>query len=240
MTQILALVGQKGGAGKSTLAVCLAVEAQARGERVLLCDADPQGTARVWAEAAAEAGHAAPTTIAMGASLHRPDQLPALAAGHDLVVIDCPGRLGDVQRAALMVATRVLVPCGPSGPEVWALGATVALLEEARRLRPELDARVVLTRVQPRTSVGAAARSAVESAGLPVLDAWCGYRVAYQEALLCGQGVTTYEPGGVAAREVRRLFNELLTTSRRKEPVRGRKEAAPRAPAHPASGGTAS
>lgn len=80
---ILALAGQKGGAGKSTLAVCLAVEALARGQRVLLVDADPQGTARTWAEVAAEAQHPTPTAITMGASMHRDGQLRALERAVD-------------------------------------------------------------------------------------------------------------------------------------------------------------
>ena len=107
---IVALAGQKGGAGKSTLAVCLAVEALERGERVLLVDADPQGTARTWVEVAAEGGQTVPTSITMGASMHRDGQLRALAAGFALTLIDCPPRHGEIQRAALMVADRVLIP----------------------------------------------------------------------------------------------------------------------------------
>lgn len=212
---IIALAGQKGGAGKSTLAVCLAVEALTRGRRVLLVDADPQGTARTWAEVAAESEHPTPTTITMGASMHRDGQLRALAAGYDLTLIDCPPRHGEIQRAALMVADRVLIPCGPSAPDVWSLGDTVALLDDARAVRPALEALVVLTKVQPRTAIGAGASSAVAGAGLPVAEARCGFRVAYQEALVFGRGVTTHDPSGVAAREVRRLFDELFGREKR-------------------------
>ena len=207
---IVALAGQKGGAGKSTLAVCLAVEALERRQRVLLVDADPQGTARTWAEVAAEAGHLTPTTIAMGALMHRDGQLWKLSEGYDLTLIDCPPRHGEIQRAALMVADRVLIPCGPSAPEVWSLGDTRALLEEAHALRPELAAMVVLTRVQSRTAVGAGAAAAVAGAGFPVAETSLGFRVAYQEALVCGRGVTTHDPTGAAAREIRRLFDEAF------------------------------
>lgn len=207
---IVALAGQKGGAGKSTLAVCLAVEAITRRQRVLLVDADPQGTARTWAEVAAEGGYLTPTTIAMGALMHRDGQLWKLSEGYDLTLIDCPPRHGEIQRAALMCADRVLIPCGPSAPEVWALGDTTALLAEARAVRPELVATVVLTRVQSRTAVGAGAAASVGDAGLPVTETRLGFRVAYQEALVCGRGVTTHEPAGAAAREIRRLYDELF------------------------------
>lgn len=207
---IVALAGQKGGAGKSTLAVCLAVEAMARGRRVLMVDADPQGTARTWAEVAAERGEPTPTAITMGASMHRDGQLRALAAGYDLTFIDCPPRHGEIQRAALMVCDRALIPCGPSAPEVWSLGDTTALLAEARALRPELAVMAVLSRVQSRTAVGAGGATSVGEAGLPVADVRLGFRVAYQEALVCGRGVTTHDPTGAAAREIRRLYDELF------------------------------
>ena len=93
---------------------------------------------------------------------------------------------------------------------MWSLGDTTALLEEARALRPELEAHLVLTRVQPRTAVGAGARAAVEGTGLPVAEVRLGFRVAYQESLVCGRGVTTHEPLGAAAREIRRLYDELF------------------------------
>lgn len=62
----------------------------ARGHRVLLVDADPQGSARTWADVAAEAGHATPTVIAMGAQMHKPGQLDEIVGTYDVTVIDCP------------------------------------------------------------------------------------------------------------------------------------------------------
>src|ERR1700753_2941419 len=105
---IVAFAGQKGGVGKSTTAVCIAVAALERGARVLLVDADPQGTVRTWGEVASERKLPAPTVIAMGASMHKAGQLMPLAAGYDLTVIDCPPRHGEVQRSALMVADVVV------------------------------------------------------------------------------------------------------------------------------------
>src|SRR5262245_4570065 len=122
---IIAFCGQKGGAGKTTAALVTATEWLLRGRRVLLVDADPQGSAKTWGEVAAEGGSAAPTVVAMGAGLHRPDQLPALARSFDLTLIDCPPRHGEIQRAALMVADLAVLPCGPSGLDVWALGESL-------------------------------------------------------------------------------------------------------------------
>jgi chromosome partitioning protein len=206
---VIALAGQKGGVGKTTTAVNIAAEWFARGKRVLLVDADPQSTARTWADVAAEGQHPAPTVVAMGAGLHRPDQLPALARSYEMTIIDCPPRHGEIQRAALMVADLVVLPCGPSAVDAWALGSTLDLITEARAFRPDLPAVVLITRKVARTAIGAGARDTLASSGLPVLATELGYRVTYQEAPASGLGVTTYLPESPAAAEIRALADEL-------------------------------
>ncbi|HEV8176534.1 MAG TPA: ParA family partition ATPase [Gemmatimonadales bacterium] len=207
----IALAGQKGGAGKTTTALALACEWHARGHAVLLVDADPQGTARTWAAVAAEAGTPAPTVIAMGEGMHRPGQLDTVSVPYDLVVIDCPGRHDTAQRSALLAADMAILPCGPSAADVWSLDASAALVGAARAARAgrALDAAVLITRRVRGTLIGAGARAACESVGLPVLDSELGFRVAYQEAPAAGLGVAAYDVGGEAAREVRRLCDEL-------------------------------
>lgn len=205
----ITIAGQKGGAGKTTVSTSLAVEWMARGRRVLLVDTDPQGSAKTWGEVAAEAGREAPTVVSMGAGLHRADQLPALAQGFDVVVIDCPPRHGEIQRAALMVADLAILPCGPSAFDVWALGDSLELVNAARQLRPHLKAAVLITRKAPRTTLGAGVREALAEIGLPVLGAELGFRVTYPEASAAGLGVSIYAPKSPAADEVRALVNEL-------------------------------
>jgi chromosome partitioning protein len=206
---IVTLMGQKGGVGKSTTLVCLAMAALERGSSVLVVDADPQGTLRTWSEVATENGRLTPSVVAMGSAMHRPGQLDALARGYDWTFIDCPPRHGEVQRSALMIADVAIVPCGPSAADAWALTTSVELINEARALREGLSACIVITRKQGRTSLGKAARSVLEQSGLSVLRAELSYRVAYQEALAAGSSVTAYCPRDAAAREVRTLFDEL-------------------------------
>jgi chromosome partitioning protein len=206
---ILALVGQKGGIGKSTTAICLAALGVERGMRVLLVDADPQGTSRTWGEVASEAGLASPTVVAMGAAMHKPGQLPSIAAGYDLTVIDCPPRHGDVQRSALMIADVAALPCGPSAADAWALSGAIEVVNEARTLRDQLKACIVITRKQGRTALGKGARDVLETSGLPVLAAELGYRIAFQEAIAAGRGVTTFAPRDRAAQEIQALFDEI-------------------------------
>lgn len=206
---IVAFAGQKGGVGKSTTAISLAVAALERGSRVLLVDADPQGTARTWGEVAAERGRATPTVVAMGATMHKPGQLRDVAAGYDMTFIDCPPRHGEVQRSALMVADLVVLPCGPSAADAWALASSLEVVNEARTMRDELQACVLITRKQGRTALGKGARKVLESAGLPVLGTELGSRIAYQEALAAGQGITTFAPRDAGTRETFDLLDEL-------------------------------
>jgi chromosome partitioning protein len=207
---IVALTGQKGGVGKSTLAICVAAELLARRRKVLLVDADPQGTVRTWAEVAAELGRPLPTIVSMNSTMHRPEQLPTVRRGYDDVIIDCPPRHGDIQRSALMVADLALLPCGPSSADAWALGASIDLVNEARALREELAVRIVITRKQGRTALGRSAREELAKSGIELMKSELGYRVAFAESLGAGQGVTAYAPRDAAAEETRALVSELL------------------------------
>lgn len=214
---IIALTGQKGGVGKSTTAICLAAAAMQRGLRVLLVDADPQGTVRTWGDVAAESGRTTPTIVAMGASMHRQGQLPEMAAAFDVTIVDCPPRHGDIQRAALMVANLAVLPCGPTAADAWALAGTLDVVKEAQSFRAELRCCVLITRRQGRTVLGKSARAVLEASGLPVLHTALSYRVTYQEAIGAGQGVTTYARKDPASREIEDLFDELTRFHHGKE-----------------------
>ena len=207
---LIALWGQKGGSGKTTAAIAIAAELLARGKRVLLVDADPQGTARTWADVAAEAKRPTPTVVAMGAKMHLPGQLDALAGSYDFTVIDCPPRHGDVQRSALMIADLAILPCGPAAVDVWAMTEPVEIIREARKLRQDLRVFALVTRRVSRAAIGAAARQALEALGLAVLRSELGFRIAYQEAPAAGLGIAQYAPRSSAALEVRSLVDELL------------------------------
>ena len=222
---IFAFVGQKGGASKTTAALSVACELLARGEAVLVVDADPQGSARSFGEVAAEAGKPAPTIVALGADMFAPTQLPRLARDFAHVVIDCPPRHGEIQRAALVCSDLAVVPCGPSPVDAWALASTATLIAEARAVKPQLRAVVLITRKSPRTTLGRDARESLSSGGLDVLTSEMTYRIAYQEAPAAGLGVTLYAPRDPAAAEVRALTDELLALVASSGPKRKRGKA---------------
>jgi chromosome partitioning protein len=108
-----------------------------------------------------------------------------------------------------MVADLVVLPCGPSALDAWALAASIDVVTEARVVRPELLVAVLITKKNSRTAIGAGAREVLTSSGLPILHTELGYRVTYQEAPAAGLGPSAYEPGSAAAKEIRSLVDEL-------------------------------
>lgn len=208
---IISLVSQKGGVGKSSLAVAIAWELQARGSRVLVVDTDPQATARVAGELAADRKLDGPTTLVFGKDLARPNQLPAVAKQFDHVVIDTPGKLTDVTTPVLMVSAVALIPIGPSPTELWGNADTITIVQAAREsFNPDLRAAIVYVRNDPKTVLSSRVRATLEKGELPVFKAETTQRVVWREAMLHGQGVAQYNPRDKGARELRALVDELL------------------------------
>ena len=208
MPLTIAVANLKGGVGKSTVTLNVATCLHRAGHRVLLVDADGQGTCRAWAAVAASGGKEGPAVVGLsGPGLRR--DLEAVGSGFDVVVVDTPPRLGVEAKTAMLVADLVVMPVTPGAADVWALAETVAALTEARQLRPELRARALLNRAD-RTTLAKLARGALAELGVEVLGTTLGARVAFGEATLAGQGVVDYAPTSVAAAEVRAMTSALL------------------------------
>jgi len=206
---IVALVNQKGGVGKTTLALHLAGRWAGKGKRVVVVDADPQGSALDWSEQRAREGVARLFGV-LGLpreTLHR--ELPAIAADADHVIVDGAPRIAGVARSALLAADLVLIPATPSPLDGWASAEMLRLLDEARVFRPDLPARMVLNRCAARTVIAREIAEALAEQDPPVLGARIGQRVIFADAARTGRLAEELDPGCLAAVEIAALAAEI-------------------------------
>ena len=199
---ILAVLNQKGGVGKTTCAIHVAAGLARGGSRVLLIDADPQGSALDWS--ALRSGEPAFPVIGLPKPvLHR--EVPALSAGYDHVVIDGPPQVQDVTRSAIMASDMVLIPVQPSPFDVWGARAVVELLGEAAIVRPRLKTAFAINRKIVNTAIGRDVTEALAVYEMRVLAASLAQRVAFAESV--GRGCTVFDvdPASAASAEVTEL-----------------------------------
>ena len=204
---IIALLNQKGGVGKTTLAVHLAEVLSRLDKSVLLVDADPQGSALDWAANRPD-NPRFPVIGLPKPTLHR--ELPAIAKNHDFVLIDGPPRVNELARAAIMASDVVLIPVQPSPFDVWAAKEIVDLLREANTFKENIKSAFVINRKIVNTAIGRDVVEALSSYPVPVLKTSIGQRVAFAESAAQGLTVLHTDPNGSASQEIVSLAKELL------------------------------
>jgi len=198
----VAILSQKGGTGKTTISVHLAVAAQQAGKAAVVIDLDPQASSAGWKDS--RTGEE-PVVVSAPATRLPQALQAARSGGADLAIIDTAPHSGDVALAAAEAADLVLIPCRPGILDLRAIGTTARAVKLAGK-----PAFVVLNTVPPRAiHMLADARAAVAVHGLDVAPIALQQRAAYAHSLTTGQTAQEYERGGKAAEEIGSLYSWL-------------------------------
>jgi chromosome partitioning protein len=207
--KIIAVVNQKGGAGKTTLAMLLAGSLADRGKRVLVADADAQNTAVHWSGMGA--GFPAEVEDVSGEESKLHKALRKRAEEFDYIVIDSPpAATAPVTASALRAAHLALVPVIPSPLDLWASVRIREAIALARNKNPELEARLVVNQMQPNTILAREVLGMLPEFGIPMLAASLKSRTAYRQcAALGGSILMLGSRAALAVMEVDALRREV-------------------------------
>ena len=195
----LSIISQKGGSGKTTVALNLAVASELAGNAALVVDLDPQASAAAWFDSR-EPG----TPVVISAQAARLGEVLETARDHGaaLTLIDTAPHAESAALAAARAADLILVPCRPSILDLRAISAS----HDIARLAGT-PASVVICGAPPRGTLATEAETALKGQGLSLAPVRIGHRAAFVHAVTAGQGVQEYEPRGKAASEITRLYH---------------------------------
>jgi chromosome partitioning protein len=203
---IIAILNQKGGAGKTTISINLARALQQDEGKILLIDSDPQGSARDW-HAASEGN------LLTVIGLDRPTldkDVKAIADGYKWILIDGAPQLAEMAVAAIKCANVVLIPVQPSPYDIWAAEELVEVIKARQQItNGQPKAAFVISRQISNTNLGKEVREALGSYELPVFKTGTFQRVIYAKTAATGSTVIDSGSNSDAANEIKELAKEL-------------------------------
>jgi len=214
MTITIAVLNQKGGVGKTTLAVNLAAAAHLDGRKTLLVDLDRQGSSLDWGAQRREGSKLQGLSVVKVDKALRGPQFRELIEGRDVVFFDGPPRLGEFIRAAASLVDVVLIPIQPAAFDLWAAAETLEDLAQADQIRSELGREpvrrlFVMNRVVKGTLFAAEVPKAIGEAGT-LAKTSIHQRAAYVRTVADGESVLTQRIDSQAADEIIALYREIF------------------------------
>jgi chromosome partitioning protein len=202
----IGVLARKGGAGKSTLTLHWAVEAERQGRgKVAVIDMDPQQTSVKWSKRRLMLGKQTPAMLVASAGDLKDALTACHASGMGFVLIDTPPHVEAPCREAAKLADLVVIPCGPSAPDLEAIGATIHILQETHT--PGV---IVLNQGRPGSGINQKAVAVLTQYGLSVCPAQVMRRAALADAFTDGRAVVELEPGGKAATEITQSWKWIV------------------------------
>ncbi|GAW87871.1 conserved hypothetical protein [Bathymodiolus platifrons methanotrophic gill symbiont] len=203
---IISFINQKGGVGKTTLSINTASLLSQSGHKVLLIDADKQGSATTWASLRDDTGF---QVVSMARENMAKDAL-FLASEYDYTIIDAPPHAEGVSRSCVIASDIVVIPIEPSGLSTWASDITIQQVQQAMEYKETLKCGFVVSRKIGNTVIGREVRNMVEDTGIRIFNADIQNRVAYAESITMGQTIFEWEQDKNAIQEIENLTKEII------------------------------
>jgi chromosome partitioning protein len=204
--RVVTIAQQKGGAGKTTLAVNLGLTALEFGHRVAMVDIDPQGSLTRWFSLRRTVPDLASIEVSTVTGWRAANEIDQLMRSHDLVIVDSPPHALTDAKTVIRAAHLVVIPVQPSPLDLWATKPTLDLAEGEHK-KPVL----VLNRVPAKSPIAAEMAAAVKELGAWLAQAKLGNRASFSVSMATGRGVREAAPGTIGAREAAKVTKEILS-----------------------------
>jgi len=211
--KVITVCNQKGGSGKTTVSMQLAGSLAHRGFKVLVVDADPQGTATRWAASAEDETPFPASVVGLSAAstkVHR--EVKKFVDDYDFIIIDCPPAADSpVPQSALLIADVALVPVIPSPLDLWASVGIRKVIEGVMSINETLQARLVVNQCQPHTNLAKEVMEVLPEFGIQPSKTQLHQRTVYRQSAVFGQTVHDFgKPAAPAIAEIQALTDEVL------------------------------
>lgn len=211
MSKVITIAQQKGGAGKTTVAVHLAVALAQKGNRVAILDIDPQGSLSHWHEIREKRygeGYTGVTCIAVS-GWRVGSEVSRMKKQSDFIIIDSPPHTETEARTAIRAADLILIPVQPSPTDLWATKPTLELAKAEK-----VPVKVLLNRVPANSKLAAKIAEELDC----LAETTLGNRVLFASSIMEGRAATEVDPNSVAANEIKNLVKEVLKQFKSDEP----------------------
>ncbi|HDY89250.1 MAG TPA: hypothetical protein ENH82_14180 [bacterium] len=203
---VIAVVSVKGGTGKSTVTLNLAGTLSSEYKRILVVDADPQGSIAKWSEIRKQEEPA----VLIEPSPVVDKKIRKLTKQYDIVLFDSPPTFKKRMRSVIQSADRLIIPVSPGLADFWSTQKLLDVYREEKEKRPKLDARLLISRIDKRTRLGREFRSFLQKLSIPIFIAEIPQRAIYNEAWHAGMTVDRLQPYGSGAKAFQLLAKEVI------------------------------
>ena len=207
---VIAVISGKGGTGKSTITLNLAGTLSSWKQRVLVIDADPQGSIARWSETSKQ--EYPPILVEESPLIGK--KIKKLTRKSDLILFDSPPSFKKRIRYVIRSSDRLIIPVTPGLADFWSTEKLMEMYFEEKEKRPGLDARLLISRIDKRTKIGREFRLFLEKLSIPIFMTEIPQRVIYNEAWHAGMTVNRLRPNSNGAKDFKKLAEEVLLWSK--------------------------